>query len=66
MTRRALADFNKAIELNPGYAAAYYNRARIFGHRKEYDSVGTFRTPSHKEKGLAIFMANPLFLVAER
>ena len=27
---QAIADYNKAIEINPGYAMAYYNRGRAY------------------------------------
>ncbi|HEV2691771.1 MAG TPA: tetratricopeptide repeat protein, partial [Verrucomicrobiae bacterium] len=33
---RALADFNRAIELNPTYSEPYFGRAVIHGQRKEY------------------------------
>ncbi|MDD5085168.1 MAG: tetratricopeptide repeat protein [Candidatus Omnitrophica bacterium] len=34
---RALADYNKATELNPDYAEPYSNRASIYALRKEFD-----------------------------
>lgn len=35
----ALADFNRAIELNPNFAKAYLNRAATFSHVKQYDAA---------------------------
>jgi len=34
---RALADLNKAIEINPKYAGAYNNRGKAYGLKGEYD-----------------------------
>ena len=34
---RAIADFDKAIALNPDYAAAYYNRGTAYGMKGDYD-----------------------------
>ncbi|MHC1790025.1 tetratricopeptide repeat protein [Solidesulfovibrio sp.] len=36
MTTEALADLNKAIELNPDYTAAYYDRARILAMQNKH------------------------------
>ncbi|MBD2290365.1 tetratricopeptide repeat protein [Microcystis wesenbergii FACHB-1317] len=33
----ALDDYNKAIELNPNHAGAYYNRALLYSDQKKYD-----------------------------
>ena len=33
----AIADFNKALEINPKGAGAYYNRATAYYFKKEYD-----------------------------
>ena len=35
----ARAHLNKAIELNPQYAEAYFSRALMFGREKDYDSA---------------------------
>jgi len=34
---QAISDFNKALEINPKLASAYYNRARAYYFKKEYD-----------------------------
>lgn len=34
---RAIADYSKAIELNPQYADAYYNRAIAYQHKGDND-----------------------------
>ncbi len=36
---RAIEDFNKAIELNPGYAMAYNNRGNIYGLKQQDDKA---------------------------
>lgn len=36
---KAIADYNKAIELKPDYADAYYNRARALDLKGEYDKA---------------------------
>jgi tetratricopeptide (TPR) repeat protein len=36
MTTEALADLSKAIELNPDYTAAYYDRARILAMQNKH------------------------------
>lgn len=36
MTTEALADISKAIELNPDYTAAYYDRARILAMQNKH------------------------------
>jgi tetratricopeptide (TPR) repeat protein len=36
MTNEALADLSKAIELNPDYTAAYYDRARILAMQNKH------------------------------
>ena len=33
---QAILDFNKALEINPGYADAYYNRGIVYYSKKEY------------------------------
>ena len=33
----ALADYNKAIQINPEDAAAYYNRASLYSDQKKWD-----------------------------
>ena len=35
----AIADYNKAIELNPNYAEAYYNRGSEKSDLKDYDGA---------------------------
>jgi len=35
----ALRDFNRAIELNPAYTTALFNRAHLFEQRKEYSKA---------------------------
>ena len=40
---KALADFNKALEIDPKYVAAYYGRARIYEKQNEFDkAVGEY------------------------
>ena len=34
-----MAEFNKAISLNPAYAEAYSNRGAVFFENKEYDKA---------------------------
>lgn len=36
---KAMADFNKAIELNPNYAEALYNRGLIYYFQKDYEKA---------------------------
>ncbi|MEQ8223117.1 MAG: tetratricopeptide repeat protein [Candidatus Eremiobacterota bacterium] len=36
---RAIADFSKAIEMNPLYEKSYYNRANAYGRSGEYDKA---------------------------
>ena len=36
---KALADFNKAVELNPGLALAYCNRGSVYISKNEYDKA---------------------------
>jgi tetratricopeptide (TPR) repeat protein len=33
----AISDYTKALEINPKLASAYYNRARAYYFKKEYD-----------------------------
>ena len=37
-------DFNKAIELDPGYAEAYYDRANVSMLAKRYEEAASFYT----------------------
>lgn len=39
LTEKALADYNTAIELNPGFAAAYNNRGSLNYHGGRYNSA---------------------------
>jgi len=34
---KAISDYNKAIEINPGYAAAYNNRGAAYYDNGQYD-----------------------------
>jgi len=34
---RAISDYTKAIEINPRFAEAYYNRGIAYYYKKEYD-----------------------------
>jgi len=34
---QAISDYTKALEVNPNYALAYYNRGRSYYYKKEYD-----------------------------
>ncbi len=36
---KALADYNKAIELDPKFATAYYNRGFVDADKKDYDKA---------------------------
>jgi tetratricopeptide (TPR) repeat protein len=36
---QAIADYNKAIEINPGDAMAYHNRALIYDKKGQYDQA---------------------------
>ena len=36
---KAIAEYNKAIELNPEYAEAYYNRGLAHYHKGQYDQA---------------------------
>jgi tetratricopeptide (TPR) repeat protein len=36
---KALADFNKAIELNPNYALAYNNRGIAYFNKRDYEKA---------------------------
>ncbi len=36
---KAIAEYNKAIELNPEYAEAYYNRGIAYGNKGQYDQA---------------------------
>ena len=36
---KAISDYNKAIELNPKYADAYYNRGVACYYKREYDKT---------------------------
>ncbi len=35
----AIADFDRAIEINPRYAKAYTNRGNVYWHRGQYDQA---------------------------
>jgi tetratricopeptide (TPR) repeat protein len=35
----AISDYTKAIEIDPKYAVAYYNRGNIYYSRGEYDKA---------------------------
>ena len=35
----AITDFNKALEINPRYADAYYNRGNVWGKKGNHDSA---------------------------
>lgn len=37
LLNESLLDFNKAIELNPNFTDAFYNRANLYFLRNEYD-----------------------------
>jgi tetratricopeptide (TPR) repeat protein len=34
---KALADYEQAIRINPGYAPTYYNRGLAYFERRDYD-----------------------------
>jgi tetratricopeptide (TPR) repeat protein len=36
---QALADYNKAVEINPKFAPSYSNRGRLYFLKKEYDKA---------------------------
>ncbi|HLP22341.1 MAG TPA: tetratricopeptide repeat protein [Chitinophagales bacterium] len=36
---KAIADYNRALELKPGYADAYHNRARVWERKGEFDKA---------------------------
>ena len=36
---KAIAEYNKAIEINPSYAEAYYNRGVAYGRKGQYDQA---------------------------
>ena len=36
---QAILYFNKALEINPNYAKAYFSRGRVFSKKKEYDQA---------------------------
>lgn len=59
---RAIADYSKAIELNPKYAEAYYNRGVDYYDKKEYDRAWE---DVYKAQGLG-FKVHPEFLNALR
>ena len=41
----ALADFNTAIEIDPGYAMAYNNRGVVLNESGDYDGAATRQGP---------------------
>jgi len=45
---RAMADFTKAIELNPGYAEAYYGRGMIYQQRGQEEKAEADATQAFK------------------
>ena len=36
---RAIEDYNIAIDLNPKYAAAYYNRGLVYNNKDDFDAA---------------------------
>ena len=52
---RAFSNFNKALEINPGYGEAYYNRGRAYQLNLQYDkAISDFNrtikiTPRHSD-----------------
>jgi lipoprotein NlpI len=58
----ALSDFNKAIEIFPGYAWAYLNRGIAYYHMEEYDEAWE---DVHKAQNLG-YQVPPEFLKALR
>jgi tetratricopeptide (TPR) repeat protein len=46
---RAISDFNKALEINPRYAAAYNNRGYAYYNKRKYDKAWE---DVHKTQGL--------------
>jgi len=59
---KAIADYTKAIEINPKYAKAYYNRGLAYYLKKEYDKAWE---DVYKAQGLG-FKVHPGFLNALR
>jgi tetratricopeptide (TPR) repeat protein len=56
----AIADYTKAIEINPSFAAAYHNRGDAYFMIKEYDKAWA---DVHKAEGLGLAI-DPEFLNA--
>ncbi|MFA6357864.1 MAG: tetratricopeptide repeat protein [Candidatus Omnitrophota bacterium] len=56
----AIAVFSKAIETNPNYSGAYYNRAIAYFHRKDYEKSWQ---DVHKAESLGLKF-NPVFIEA--
>jgi len=60
---RAMADLDKAIELDPGMAHAYYNRGNVFSSKHDYDhaiadfdkaiSINPIYADAYKNRGVA-------------
>jgi tetratricopeptide (TPR) repeat protein len=55
---RAIFDYTRAIEISPGFAAAYYNRALAYYDKEEYEKAWH---DVHKAEGLG-YVIHPIFL----
>ena len=49
---RAIADFNEAIKVNPGYAVAIYNRGTAYYDKLDYDrAIASFDAGDQARSG---------------
>ena len=56
---KAIADFNEAIRLDPGYALAYYNRGIAWSDKKDYDkAIADYNEAIRLDPGYALAYNN--------